>query len=125
MNESINKILKMVEEGKIDADKATELIEAINTKEKEETSEIKPRGEKMLKIKVIAANEGEKVNVKFPIKFIKASLKAFGKMPINIDGDKDNNIDVQAIAEAIENDIDGKILECCTEKGDNVEIVIE
>jgi hypothetical protein len=125
MNENITKILKMVEEGKIDAAKAAELIEAINTKEKEESTEVKPKGEKMLKIKVITVDEGEKVNVKFPIKFIKASLKAFGKMPINIDGDKDNNIDVQAIANAIENDIDGKIVECCTKKGDNVEIVIE
>jgi polyhydroxyalkanoate synthesis regulator phasin len=125
MNESIKKILKMVEEGKLDADKAAELIEAINTKEKEETAEVKPKGEKMLKIKVITADKDEKVNVKFPIKFIKASLKAFGKVPINIDGDKDNNIDVQAIAEAIENDIDGKIVECCTKKGENVEIIIE
>jgi hypothetical protein len=125
MNENITKILKMVQEGKLDADKAAELIEAINSKEKDESTSVKKSGEKMLKIKVITADEGEKVNVKFPIKFIKASLKAFGKMPINIDGDKDNNIDVQAIAEAIENDIDGKIVECCTRKGDNVEIVIE
>ena len=125
MNENITKILKMVEEGKIDAAKATELIEAINTKEKEESTEIKTKADKMLKIKVIAANQDEKVNVRFPIKFIKASLKAFGKIPINIDGDKDNNIDMQAIAEAIENDIDGKIVDCCTSKGENVEIVIE
>jgi hypothetical protein len=125
MNENITKILKMVQDGKLDADKAAELIEAINSKEKDESTSVKKSGEKMLKIKVITADEGEKVNVKFPIKFIKASLKAFGKMPINIDGDKDNNIDVQAIAEAIENDIDGKIVECCTRKGDNVEIVIE
>jgi polyhydroxyalkanoate synthesis regulator phasin len=125
MNENINKILKMVQEGKLDADKAAELIEALNTKEKEESTETKPKTEKMLKIKVITADDGEKVNVKFPIKFIKASLKAFGKMPINIDGDSENKIDMQAISDAIENDIDGKIVECCTKKGDNVEIVIE
>ncbi len=125
MNENITKILKMVQEGKLDADKAAELIEALNTKEKEESVQVKPKGDKMLKIKVIAANHDEKVNVRFPIKFIKASLKAFGKIPINIDGDKDNNIDMQAIAEAIENDIDGKIVDCCTSKGENVEIVIE
>jgi hypothetical protein len=123
MNENISKILKMVQEGKLDAEKAAELIEAINSKE--ENLEIKPKREKMLKIKVMTAGEGEKVNVKFPIKFIKASLKAFGKMPINIEGDEENKIDVQAIADAIENDIDGKIVECCTKKGDNVEIVIE
>lgn len=125
MNENITKILKMVQEGKLDADKAAELIEAMSTKEKEESTETKPKTEKMLKIKVIAADDCEKVNVKFPIKFIKASLKAFGKMPINIEGDKSNEIDMQAICNAIENDIDGKIVECCTKKGDNVEIVIE
>ena len=123
MNENITKILKMVQEGKLDSDKAAELIEAINTKE--EITENKPKTERMLKIKVITAEDGEKVNVKFPIKFIKASLKAFGKMPINIDGDSENKIDMQAISDAIENDIDGKIVECCTKKGDNVEIVIE
>jgi hypothetical protein len=123
MNENISKILKMVQEGKLDADKAAELIEAIKTKE--ESTETKPKIEKMLKIKVITADEGEKVNVKFPIKFIKASLKAFGKMPINIDGENKNKIDMQAISDAIENEIDGKIVECCTKKGDNVEIVIE
>lgn len=123
MNENISKILKMVQEGKLDADKAAELIEAIKTKE--ESMESKPKTEKMLKIKVITADDSEKVNVKFPIKFIKASLKAFGKMPINIDGDSENKIDMQAISDAIENDIDGKIVECCTKKGDNVEIVIE
>jgi hypothetical protein len=123
MNENISKILKMVQEGKLDADKAAELIEAI--KSKEESTETKPKTEKMLKIKVITADNSEKVNVKFPIKFIKASLKAFGKVPINIDGDEGSKIDVQAIADAIENDIEGKIVECCTKKGENVEIVIE
>ena len=125
MNENITKILKMVEEGKIDAAKAAELIEAINSKENEETAEVKKTGEKMLKIKVISADDEEKVNVKFPIKFIKASLKAFGKMPINVHGDTNHEIDMQAIADAIENGIEGKIVEVTSKKGENVEIVIE
>ncbi|RPI16576.1 MAG: hypothetical protein EHM58_11640 [Ignavibacteriae bacterium] len=125
MNENISKILKMVEEGKIDAAKAAELIDAINSKEKDEPSESKKPSIKMLKIKVISEGEDEKVNIKFPVKFIKASLKAFGKMPINIDGDKDNDIDLQAIADAIEHGIEGKIMEITTKKGENVEIVIE
>jgi hypothetical protein len=125
MNENIAKILKMIEEGKIDASKGAELIDAITSKEKSELTETKPHGVKMLKIKVITADEGEKVNVKFPVKFIKASLKAFGKMPINIDGDNNNEINMQAISDAIENGIEGKIMEVTTKKGDNVEIVIE
>jgi hypothetical protein len=125
MNDNISKILKMVEEGKIDASKAAELIDALNSKEKDEPAEQKSREAKMLKIKVISIDEGEKVNVKFPIKFIKASLKAFGKMPININGEKNHEIDMQAISDAIENGIEGKIVEVTTKKGDNVEIVIE
>jgi hypothetical protein len=124
MNESINKILKMVEEGKIDAAKAAELIGAINTKNEEEAAAPKTQSEKMLKIKVFSG-AGEKLNIKLPIKFIKTGLKAFGKIPINIDGTEEQRIDVQSIAYAIENDIEGKIVECCTNKGDNIEVVIE
>lgn len=124
MNEAISKILKMVEEGKIDAVKAAELIDAISNKKEEEAAAPKAQSEKMLKIRVLSG-AGEKVNIKLPIKFIKTGLKAFGKIPINIDGDEEQRIDVQAIAHAIENDIEGKIVDCCTSKGDNVEIVIE
>jgi phosphotransferase system HPr-like phosphotransfer protein len=124
MNEAISKILKMVEEGKIDAAKAAELIDAISNKKEEEAAAPKAQSEKMLKIRVLSG-AGEKVNIKLPIKFIKTGLKAFGKIPINIDGDEEQRIDVQAIAHAIENDIEGKIVDCCTSKGDNVEIVIE
>ncbi len=125
MNENISKILKMVEEGKIDAAKAAELIDAINSKEKDETAEVKTTGEKMLKIKVNTQDGDEKVNIKFPIKFIKASLKAFGKMPINVQGDMNHDIDMQTIADAIENGVEGKIVEITSKKGENVEIVIE
>jgi phosphotransferase system HPr-like phosphotransfer protein len=114
----------MVEEGKIDAVKAAELIDAISNKKEEEAAAPKAQSEKMLKIRVLSG-AGEKVNIKLPIKFIKTGLKAFGKIPINIDGDEEQRIDVQAIAHAIENDIEGKIVDCCTSKGDNVEIVIE
>jgi phosphotransferase system HPr-like phosphotransfer protein len=124
MNEAISKILKMVEEGKIDAAKAAELIDAISNKKEEEAAAPKAQSEKMLKIRVLSG-AGEKVNIKLPIKFIKTGLKAFGKIPINIDGDEEQRIDVQAIAHAIENDIEGKIVDCCTSKGDNVEVVIE
>lgn len=124
MNEAVNKILKMVEEGKIDAAKAAELIDAINEKKEEESSAPKVQGDKMLKIKVLS-NKGEKVNIKLPLKFIKSGLKAFGKIPINIDGSTEEKIDVKAIAYAIENDIEGKIVDCCTSKGDSVEVVIE
>ena len=123
MKENINRILKMLEEGKIDAAKAAELIEAI--KEKETAQSEQPAAhEKMLKVRVLSA-EGEKVNINLPIKFVKASINAFGKIPININGDTNHNIDMQAISDAIENGIDGKIVDIDSTKGDKIEVVIE
>jgi len=124
MNENINRILKMVEEGKIDAAKAAELIEALNEKEPVDSETISSNKEKMLKVRVLSA-KGETVNVNLPIKFVKASIKAFGKIPINIHGDTNHDIDVQAIADAIESGIDAKIVDINTKSGDTVEVVIE
>jgi len=123
MKENINRILKMLEEGKIDAEKAAELIEAIKEKETAQTEQTVAH-EKMLRVRVLSA-EGEKVNVNLPIKFVKASIKAFGKIPININGDTNHDIDMQAIADAIENGIDGRIVDIDTTKGDKVEVIIE
>ncbi|HLT24814.1 MAG TPA: hypothetical protein VK004_06790, partial [Ignavibacteria bacterium] len=73
MDENIKRILKMVEDGKINSDKAAELIEALRGDQT--SNEENPKGKaKKLIIKVIKAN-GEDVNINFPMKFIKASVK--------------------------------------------------
>ena len=123
MNENINRILKMVEEGKIDAAKAAELIDALNNKETSAEASVQAK-EKMLKVRILSS-KGEKVNVNLPIKFVKASIKAFGKIPVNIQGDTNHNIDMQAIEDAIENGIEGKIVDIDDNNGDKVEVVIE
>jgi hypothetical protein len=123
MNENINRILKMVEDGKIDAAKAAELIEALNEKEPVTSSQTQTR-EKMLKVRILSA-KGETVNVNLPIKFVKSSIKAFGKIPINIHGDTNHDVDMQAIADAIESGIDGRIVDINSKNGDKIEVVIE
>lgn len=123
MDENITRILKMVEEGKINSEKAAELIDALKSKESS-AGETASNPEKMLKVIVLSAG-GENVNIKLPIKFVKASLKAFGKIPIQLHGSSDRDIDMQAIADAIENGICGKICEIKSKSGDNVEVVIE
>ena len=123
MNDNVKRILKMVEEGKLDADKAAELIDALNDKEPVQEP-APPAKEKTLKVRVLSA-KGETVNVNLPLKFVKSSLKAFGKIPINIQGDTNHDIDVQAIADAIESGVEGKIVDIKSGNGDNVEVVIE
>lgn len=127
MKEEISKILKMVEEGKIDADKATEMISLLNSSEKKsvdiqvlENTNIN----KMLKVKVLSV-KGDNVDVNIPIKFVKKVLDACGKIPY-LDNDKlGGEIDLVMIAEAINSDITGKIVQVKTSDGDTVEVSIE
>jgi len=123
MNENITRILKMVEDGKISADKAAELIDAIKGKETE--TEQDNQGccrEKMFKVNVLSG-KGDKVKVRLPVKFVKSSLKAFGKMPVNVKGCEE--IDMKVITDAIENDTEGEIVKIKGCDGDDVEIKIE
>jgi len=120
MNEEIKRILKLVEEGKINSDQATELIEAL--KQNDDKHDELPNGNKSLKVNVISG-EGKKVNIKLPLKFVKSIMKATGKLPMKIQGSEE--IDLQLLSNAIENEITGKIIEVNTNSGDYIEVVIE
>ena len=138
MNEEISKILKMVEEGKIDSETAMQLIEALKGGSKESFTLNKPiistnsnnnskTHFKMLKIK-IKSKDNDIVNVNLPLKFVSGMIKTFGRIPnLNVDGM--NNVDMdamtQSILEAIENGMDGKIVDIQSGDGDIIEIVIE
>jgi hypothetical protein len=129
MNEEISKILKMVEEGKITSDKAQELIEALNDKNTslDVCSNIPNDADiinKMLKIKVIS-HDGDNVNVNLPIRFVKTMLKTIGKIPIPENAKCMENLDLNVIAEAIDNGLSGKIVDVKSANGDVVEVSIE
>lgn len=123
MNEEVMRVLKMLEEGKIDSQKAGELIEALNA-----TKKIVPVAanniDKMLKIKVNSST-GDNVNINIPVKFIKTLGSAIKRIPKveGVEGIED--IDIQAILQAVAEGLDGKIVDVKSEKGDNVEIVVE
>lgn len=124
MKEDISRILKMVEEGKIDSAKAAELIEALNNKS--ENVEVKTAstdyGDKMLKVNVIS-KEGDNVHVKLPVKVIRALGNAVVKMP-GI-SDKVGEIDMDMILKALDSEVIGKIVDVQSANGDFVEVVVE
>lgn len=129
MNEEISKILKMVQEGKITSEKTEELIEVLNTK----TTSIQALGDtsndddimnKMLKIRV-TSHDGDNVNVNLPVKFIKTLLKTVGKIPITYNMKGMENLDLNLISEAIDNNLSGKIIDVKSANGDLVEVSIE
>ena len=112
MKDEISRILTLVEEGKIDKEKAVELINILQGKDQPERVTIKkevPYGNKMLKIRV-TSEEGDNVNVNLPINLVKAVLKVgtniAEKIPEAEKYVKDINVDL--LIEAIENELDGQ-----------------
>lgn len=122
MNDEIMKVLKMLEEGKIDAQKAGELIEVLNASKNNAPAVI--NSDKMLKIRVNSQN-GDNVNINVPVKFIRTIGGAIKRIPKveGVEGIED--IDIQAILQAVSDGLDGKIVDVKSEKGDNVEIIVE
>ncbi|MEK5101192.1 hypothetical protein MKX83_04270 [Cytobacillus sp. FSL M8-0252] len=129
MKEEITKVLTMVQEGKIDADKGAELIQVL--KEKEEIESKQPESsskymEKVLKIRVKSA-ENDNVTVNLPIKLVKVVLLAGHNIAASIPESAKyvKDIDINLIIEAIENELDGQIVDVKSADGDTVSIFIE
>lgn len=129
MNEEILMILKMVEEGKVSADKAKELIDALGNSSKDTEAIVSKRYEdKFLKV-VVLSNEGDKVNIQLPIKIVKEILKVSGKLPIAKYIECMDGIDIDALmntlVSCLDNEVMGEIVNICSIEGDIVKIFID
>jgi len=129
MKEEISRVLTMVQEGKIDADKASELIQVL--KEKAETDDsllVTPTKylDKTLKIRVVSA-ENDNVTVNLPLKLVKVVLMAGHSIAASIPQSEKyvKDIDINLIIEAIENELDGQIVDIKSANGDTVSVIIE
>ncbi|WP_137791609.1 hypothetical protein [Bacillus sp. E(2018)] len=133
MKSEIEKVLTMVQEGKIDTDKGSELIQVLQ--EKEQSPAIKSvshisrassnYSDKTLKIRVVS--ESDNVNVNLPIKLVKVVLAAGHNIALKIPQSEQyvKDIDINLILEAIENELDGQIVDVKSANGDTVSITIE
>lgn len=129
MNEEILMILKMVEEGKVSAYKAKELIGALGNSSKDTEAIVSKRYEdKFLKV-VVLSNEGDKVNIQLPIKIVKEILKVSGKLPITKYIEGMDGIDIDALmntlVSCLDNEVMGEIVNICSSEGDIVKIFID
>ncbi|OKL35335.1 SHOCT-like domain-containing protein [Domibacillus mangrovi] len=129
MKDEISRVLTLVEEGKIDKEKASELINILREENQPERFSLKkevPYANKILKIRV-TSEEGDNVNVNLPINLVKAVLKVgtniAEKIPEAEKYVKDINVDL--LIEAIENELDGQIVDITAANGDKVFVVIE
>lgn len=128
MNEEITRILKMVEDGKLTADKAKTLMDALG---QEETAVIiKPTNyeDQYLRVKV-NSQAGDMVNVQLPIKVIKEVLKVTGKLPVISEKINGTDIDIEqmvnTIISCLNSEVMGEIVNISSANGDTVKIVIE
>ncbi|MCJ7842578.1 hypothetical protein MUB24_17075 [Lederbergia sp. NSJ-179] len=129
MKEEIKKILAMMEEGKLDSEEATALIQALQEKEVvEEKVEGKEYLNKFLKIRIM--DQEEKVNVNLPLRLVKVALQSGLSIASKIPGsakyvDGIDKVDVDLILEAIEHEAEGQIVDITGKSGETVSIVIE
>lgn len=129
MKDEISRVLTLVEEGKIDKDKASELISILQGQNQPEQVTLKKDasyGNKMLKVR-INSEDGDNVTVNLPINLVKAVLKVgtniAEKIPEAEKYVKDINADL--LIEAIENELVGQIVDITSANGDKVVVVVE
>ena len=124
MKDEIAKIIAMVQEGKIDASEAGELISAL--KEEGAPKSTENYLNKMFKVR-ISSETRDNVNVNIPIKLVKTLLKMGHGIASNIPQASKyaDDIDVDLILKAIDNEIDGKIVDVKSSNGDIVAVYIE
>lgn len=138
MNEEVLRITKLLEEGKINSEQAAALISALQTKTagtgtpqqttekramlEEDMAASQIPGQKMLQIRVLSVG-GDKVKVNLPLNFVKGILKATGKLPM-IKEEHMKGIDMEQLMEsitlAIDQDLNGRIVDVESAEGDLV-----
>ncbi len=143
MSEEKQRILKMLEDGKLTAGQAMALLETLEPGDgtkgpgqpKQSVEELLKDddglmanpfpGERLLLIRVLSA-EGDKVRVNLPLNLVKGIIKATGKMPyINSEMEGINlNEMMDTVVAAIDQDISGRFVDVETGNGDKVVIEI-
>lgn len=140
MKEEMLRILKMVEEGKLSSEKAAEMINVLNNRSNERFAN------KILRVSVDSPYK-DAVRVNVPLDFIKNMIKAVGpgyiqkmiyqytnagnKTSQGVENSFANSIevpdsiDINLILYAIDNDLDGEIVNIETSDGTRVYIAIE
>lgn len=122
------RILKMVEEGKITAEEAMELITALGAEQEPQNFRMVRSGydKKMFRI-VVDSVGGDKANVQFPVGGIKKILKATGKLPIPDENLKGVDIGamIDGICECLDDEIEGDLVNVTAADGTTVRVFVD
>lgn len=129
MKEEIARVLTMVQEGKIDAEKGSELIQVLQDKDDAGNKLLdKPAKylDKTLKVRIVST-ENDNVTVNLPIKLVKVVLMAGHSIAASIPQSEKyvKDLDISLIMEAVENELDGQIVDIKSANGDSVSVFID
>jgi len=112
-------ILKMVQEGKVSAEEAAKLLQAVDTKPSH-TASTTSTGARWLRVRVQESGR-QVVNVNLPMTIVEVALSMGVKF---IPQEHLKDIDLTALLEAVKQGLTGKIVE--VDDGDSkVEIIVE
>ena len=120
MSDERMRILKMVEEGKIDVDEANNLLETLDGKDKEQKKKLS----KSRFIKILVEENGEeKVDISIPMVLAKSFMKFIpknAKKSLN-----DQNINLDEIFDSINSEVENGTLVDIKDGTDHVIIKVE
>lgn len=125
MKEEIAKILMMVQKEKITVEKGAELIELLKDEKPSHSSSHTKYLKKMLRVK-INSGERDKVNINVPLNLVKTILTAGHHITERFpEAEKYvKDIDMDLLLDAIENEVEGKIVDITSANGDTEDIVL-
>ena len=124
-NEERMQILKMLEERKITAEEASELLEAVG-EGSEDVRVQKKTGAKWVRIKVLAEDGKVKANVNLPVSLIDVGLKIGRKFGHGLEDTDLSGINIDEIIGMIKDGAEGKIVDVYDENSKTtVEIFVE
>lgn len=108
VSEERMQILGMVEEGKINASEAMELLDAL---ERNQQEIIPKKDVKWLKVRVRTMDDKPKVNVNIPISLVDVGLKLAKTYDPKLKESGLDQINIKEIIEAVKNGAEGKIVD--------------
>src|SRR5699024_3804357 len=126
MSPEIEKILRMVEEGKINSSEGTELIRLLN--DEKQVNEVKQKAYSINSVRIkVLSNEIAKVNVTTPLKLVQVLINIGKGIASTIPESEKylKDVDLDIVTEAIEQQVEGHIVDLETEEGERVIISIE
>ena len=115
------KILKMIEEGKVNAEEGAKLLSAV-TSANRPLGALSASGAKWLRVRVTDINSGRsKATVQIPINLMEAGMKIGAHFAPEIDG-----VNMDQLMDSLRSGVTGKIIDVTDdEDGEHVEIFVE